>query len=181
MSAPRLIGVSLLVISATCVTACRREVRAFRPLPAATAPAHGTATSELRPGVYEPPPEVASPFLGNAQGLAEGKRLYESFNCVGCHAHGGGAIGPPLMDDKWIYGGRPAEIFDTIVHGRPNGMPSFAGRLSDAQIWQIVAYVQSMSGQAPKDAAPGRSDHMAGISPESSREPAPPVMTGSPQ
>ena len=39
--------------------------------------------------------------------IAEGQRLYNAFNCVGCHAHGGGAIGPALMDDLWIHGSDP--------------------------------------------------------------------------
>jgi cytochrome c oxidase cbb3-type subunit 3 len=94
--------------------------------------------------------------------MSEGKRLYEWFNCAGCHAQGGGgAIGPPLMDDKWIYGSAPQNIFATIVEGRPNGMPSFRGRIPDKEMWQIVAYVRALSGQARKDAAPSRSDHLS--------------------
>ena len=31
-------------------------------------------------------------------------------------------MGPPLMDAKWIYGGEPVQIFDSIVNGRPNGI-----------------------------------------------------------
>ena len=82
-------------------------------------------------------------------------------NCTGCHAHGGGAIGPPLMDDNWIYGSQPDQIFATIVEGRPNGMPSFRGKLPDYEIWQLAAYVRSLSGQTPKHAAPGRDDDHA--------------------
>ena len=36
-------------------------------------------------------------------------------------------MGPPLMDDKWIYGYEPEQVFATIVEGRPNGMPAFGG------------------------------------------------------
>src|SRR5689334_2564830 len=46
-------------------------------------------------------------YQGNAYALSQGKHLFEWFNCVGCHAHGGGAIGPPLMDADWIYGSAP--------------------------------------------------------------------------
>ena len=58
-------------------------------------------------------------------------------------------MGPPLMDDEWIYGSEPENIFATIVEGRPNGMPSFRGRIPDYQVWQLVAYVRSMSGLCP--------------------------------
>src|ERR1044071_3848683 len=49
----------------------------------------------------------------NAYAIAEGKRLYTQLNCVGCHANGGGGMGPPLMDDKWIYGSAPANKIGT--------------------------------------------------------------------
>ena len=69
-------------------------------------------------------------------------------------------MGPPLMDDKWIYGSDPEDIFETIVQGRPNGMPAFGNKIVSDQVWQIVAYVRSMSGLLRKDVAPGRSDDM---------------------
>ena len=46
--------------------------------------------------------------LDNAYAMNEGKRLFNSYNYSGCHAHGRGAIGPALMDDRWIYGAAPA-------------------------------------------------------------------------
>lgn len=77
-------------------------------------------------------------------------------------------MGPALMDDQWIYGHEADQIYRTIVEGRPNGMPTFRGKIPDYQVWQLAAYVRSMSGFAPKDAAPSRSDHMSGKPPESS-------------
>ena len=89
-------------------------------------------------------------------------------------------MGPPLMDDEWIYGNDPENIFATIVEGRPNGMPSFRGKLPEYQVWQLAAYVQSLSGMVPKDAASGRGEEMFVKKPESltpdleqTREPAP--------
>jgi cytochrome c oxidase cbb3-type subunit 3 len=64
------------------------------------------------------------------------------------------------MDDKWLYGERPENIYATIVEGRPNGMPSFRGKIPNQQVWQLVAYVRSMSGQLSKDVSPGRDDNM---------------------
>ncbi len=107
--------------------------------------------------------------------MNEGKRLYESYNCVGCHAHGGGAIGPALMDDRWIYGSAPGNVFATIVEGRPNGMPSFRGRIPDFQVAQLAAYVRSMSGLTSSTWAPGRDDHMNVKPSESTVKKQPPV------
>jgi cytochrome c oxidase cbb3-type subunit 3 len=64
------------------------------------------------------------------------------------------------MDDEWIYGSEPENIFATIIEGRPNGMPSFRGRIGNQQVWQIVAYVRSLSGLTPMDARTTRYDHM---------------------
>jgi cytochrome c oxidase cbb3-type subunit 3 len=64
------------------------------------------------------------------------------------------------MDAKWIYGDQPENIFETIAEGRPNGMPAFGGKIGSDQIWQIVAYVRSLSGLLRKDVAPGRNDAM---------------------
>jgi len=112
-----------------------------------------------------PPGDVES----NAYALSEGQRLYQRMNCAACHAvNGGGAIGPALSDDAWIYGWQPQVIFDSIVHGRPNGMPAFSGRIPDYQVWQMVAYVRSLSGLTSAQAAPGRSDEMSGTPPPNS-------------
>jgi cytochrome c oxidase cbb3-type subunit III len=100
------------------------------------------------------------PYSGNAYGTSEGKRLFTWMNCSGCHANGGGGIGPALMDSLWRYGNRPADIYQTIVAGRPNGMPAFGNRLNAQQTWQLVAYVQSLSAVTPKWVRPGRDDHM---------------------
>ena len=139
---------------------CERERRGFRD----SLPGAGALTmvrqSDLQPGPRTAEASVESPYDGNAYAVGEGKRLFNQYNCSGCHFQGGGGIGPPLMDAEWIYGSEPENIFATIVEGRPNGMPSFRHRIPDQQVWQIVAYVRSMSGLLAKDVAPGRSDDM---------------------
>lgn len=102
----------------------------------------------LAPGPGEPVwerPPAAADHDGNDEMIQAGRQLYAAMNCVGCHSHGGGGMGPPLMDDRWIYGASIEHIFSSIREGRPNGMPSFRGRLPDDQIWQIAAYVRSLS------------------------------------
>jgi cytochrome c oxidase cbb3-type subunit 3 len=140
--------------------ACRREERRLQAPPAEGARLGGIRMGELRPGPKLPAPETATPYEANAYAISEGQRLFGWFNCVGCHAHGGGAIGPPLMDDTWIYGSDPANIYATIVEGRPQGMPSYRGKISDVEVWQLVAYVRSLAGLQPVAATPVRDDHL---------------------
>jgi cytochrome c oxidase cbb3-type subunit III len=145
---------------AVLLSACKREERGFRVSPPAAETMQRIEVSDLRAGQHWPSPPVKNEYEENAYALSEGQHLYEAFNCVGCHAHGGGDKGPALMDDVWAYGSNPEQIFASIVEGRPNGMPTFRGKIPNHQVWQIVAYVRSLSGLANSNAAPGRSDQM---------------------
>ena len=167
-----------LAASLAASASCKREERAFRVSPPSAARAQTVRLTELQPGSAQAPEVTVNEYEQNAYALSEGKRLYEQMNCVGCHFHGGGGIGPPLMDARWVYGSDPSQIFSTIVQGRPNGMPAFRNKLNDDQVWKIAAYVRSLSGQVSMDVAPARSDDMSGPPPEASTERKPPVPTG---
>src|SRR5919202_384540 len=143
---------------ALALVSCERESRRFRESAPGAIAQTPLTLSDLQPGPQTQPVVHKNPDDENAYAVSEGQRLFNAFNCSGCHANGGGGIGPPLMDDEWIYGSDPENIFATIVEGRPNGMPSFRGRLSNYQIWQLVAYVRSLRGLTPKAARPGRAD-----------------------
>jgi cytochrome c oxidase cbb3-type subunit III len=159
-------------------SACERETRDYQQLPAGGARTDSVHLTSLQPGKPGFTGRTESPYEEKAYGIGEGKRLYSAYNCNGCHAMGGGGIGPPLMDDTWIYGSSPDQIYSTIVQGRPNGMPAFGGKVPDQQVWQLVAYVQSLSGQTPQDAAPGRDDDMSAKKPETRKEREQPKQTG---
>ena len=102
-------------------------------------------TSELLAGPPRAQAAMANPYEGDRTATAEGRRYYTWFNCAGCHGGaGGGGIGPPFADEDWIYGGEPANVFQSIVQGRPNGMPSFGGQIPTEQVWKLVAFVRSL-------------------------------------
>lgn len=152
----RLAAVAALVLG----LACKREERRFNAT-YPSAPAYAAVTLDtLQPGVPSPELSVKSPAEGNAYDIAQGKLLFAQWNCTGCHSHGGGGMGPPLMDNEWIYGSSPENIVATIVEGRPNGMPSFRNRITANQLWQLAAYVRSMAGLEAKGPSPGRNDEM---------------------
>jgi cytochrome c oxidase cbb3-type subunit III len=170
-----LLAVSLVLPSA----ACKRETRSFRESPPASM-ANSVAVSYLHPGGGQPPARTISPDEQNAWALNEGKRLFSAYNCTGCHANGGGGMGPALIDEEWSYGHEADQIYRSILEGRPNGMPTWQGKIPDHQIWQLAAYVRSMSGLAPKDAAPSRSDHMSANPPENAAPRKTPKNSGEP-
>lgn len=116
---------------------------------AAPSVAGGAATSVIPVG---PIPGAASsisyrtnPLANNPVSLQEGRKLFDWYNCSGCHGgHAGGGMGPSLRDQVWIYGNRDDQIFDSIASGRANGMPSWGTKIPEQQIWELVTYVKSM-------------------------------------
>jgi cytochrome c oxidase cbb3-type subunit III len=88
---------------------------------------------------------LTNPFDGDPQVKTVGSQLYVAYNCVDCHGvDGSGAMGPSLADGRWHFGGTASEVFESIYQGRPEGMPAWGGRISDADIWRLVAYVRSL-------------------------------------
>ena len=168
MRKQRVLLIALTVLAL--LAACQREQRQFQSPPSAASAINTVQIPPLHAGNAPPMPPVPNAYQENAYAMSQGKRLFSAYNCNGCHANGGGGSGPPLMDDVWIYGSEPQNIFATIVEGRPNGMPSFRGRIPDDQVWQLVAYVRSMSGLAPFDAAPSRNDTLQAKLPEARTE-----------
>jgi cytochrome c oxidase cbb3-type subunit 3 len=158
---------------------CQREDREYASAP--TSNAQPPRQSTLQPGATaaNPADPVGQHYQDNAFHIDEGSRLYRAYNCSGCHANGGGGIGPALMDADWRYGGRIDQIHATILEGRPNGMPSFRGKLTDAQAWQLAAYVRAMSGNVRNDAEPSRREGMA-ATPPLDRLPKQPPHNGDP-
>ena len=162
-------------------SACERENRRFQENPpTATPTSTALVVSDLQPGPAMVLPKVDAPYDDNAWAVSEGKSLFNSMNCSGCHFQGGGGIGPPLMDEEWIYGYEPQQIFSSIADGRPNGMPAWKYTLSTQQIWELVSYVRSLSSLTPKGARNGRDDHMMRKTPEASTPNAVPKMSSTP-
>lgn len=157
--AARTVAVFAALYCVAALSSCQREKRELHPSPTRLA-VYGDAArqSELQPGGPQTQPLVVNPFEGNAYAISEGQRLFAWYNCAGCHANGGGGIGPPLIKQNWTYGGEPANLFDTIIKGRPAGMPSWGGKIPEYQIWQIITFVRSLNNLEPKAATPARLD-----------------------
>ena len=85
----------------------------------------------------------------DAAAAEAGKQVFAD-NCVACHGEDGKgdrAQGAPnLTDPIWLYGGDLASV-EKIIHDGPFGvMPAWSGRLSEAQIRSVMAYVHGLGG-----------------------------------
>jgi cytochrome c oxidase cbb3-type subunit III len=89
---------------------------------------------------------IANPREHDRRAVEEGKALFVSYNCADCHgSEGSGNASPSLQDNRWHFGGTAGEVYESIEQGRPDGMPAWGGRISESQIWALVAYVRSLS------------------------------------
>lgn len=86
----------------------------------------------------------------NAAVVAEGKKVF-STSCASCHGpEGGGIIGPNLVDEYWLHGGKPSEIYKTVAEGvLAKGMPPWSKMLKPDQVKAVVVYITSIAGSHP--------------------------------
>ena len=118
------------------------------PAPTISAPttteAPVTSTTEPATTTTPPTPTVPAADPGDA---AAGKAIFTgtTASCFGCHtlkdAGATGTVGPNLDDKTPPY----ALVIDRVTHGH-GVMPSFADKLSAADIQNVAKYVSSVAG-----------------------------------
>jgi cytochrome c oxidase cbb3-type subunit 3 len=83
-------------------------------------------------------------------GLATAGATVFADNCAACHGDAGlgdraqGA--PDLTDAIWLYGGDTASLLETVTNARFGVMPAWSGRLTEADIRAVSAYVHGLGG-----------------------------------
>lgn len=87
-------------------------------------------------------------LVDDPRAMKMGRRLFAN-NCTVCHgADAGGNFGfPDLSDNDWLYGGSPAAITASIMHGRSGNMPAWGAVLGEEKLGLITEYVLKISGQ----------------------------------
>ncbi len=94
---------------------------------------------------------------GLAEPNAEGAEIY-AIQCASCHMDDGrgdrlqGA--PNLLDAEWLYGSERQQVIDIIYRGPYGVMPGWEGRLDDATIDALAAYVYLLGGGESATAGP---------------------------
>jgi mono/diheme cytochrome c family protein len=84
-----------------------------------------------------------TPDLKDPKVISTGRDLYLEKHCSHCHgANGDGGVN---LTDRDLS--NPDNVFAAIADGRERGnlrMPAWGEVLSEAQIWQVTAYVMSI-------------------------------------
>lgn len=88
-----------------------------------------------------------NPYVGNADAIAAGKKLYND-NCQVCHKpDGSGGMGPNLVDDIVVNTRANTDVgkFEIIHSGAAGAMRPFSKRgMTQDQILQIIAFIDSL-------------------------------------
>lgn len=93
--------------------------------------------------------------------IAGGQAAFKE-NCAACHGVGaGGQVGqfPALIDDDWLWGGKVADIVQTVSYGIRSGheetrdsmMPAFGEMLSADEIDAVATYVMTLSDPSTEE------------------------------
>jgi mono/diheme cytochrome c family protein len=124
-----------------------------------TQPVYWVIEAMMRQSIRFHARDIVAPRLDDADRARAGRSLYAR-NCARCHGAPGVApesfaLGLTPSPANLAYAARewPAkQLFWTIRRGlKMTGMPAWEFRLSDDQIWSLVAYLQVMPGESPND------------------------------
>jgi putative heme-binding domain-containing protein len=88
------------------------------------------------------------------EGIQQGAALFQT-HCTYCHgAQGQGGRGSDLTTGQYKYGGSDANLYGTIRNGvRGTEMP--AVRVTDDEVWKMVAFVKGLGSLPAGDPATG--------------------------
>ncbi|MGH9840166.1 MAG: c-type cytochrome, partial [Blastocatellia bacterium] len=94
-------------------------------------------------------PGQNNPFAGKPEAIQAGKAVYDQM-CAGCHgSRGDGGRGPAVNKGVFKRGNEDASLFNVVKNGiSGTAMPAMG--LSDDEVWQVISYLRSMSGESEK-------------------------------
>ncbi len=117
--------------------------------------------TELHRSVERQARKIHAPPLDDAAFIERGFALYRG-NCVPCHGAPGiapdgfalGLLPPPSNLAFTAREWRPAELYWVVRHGvKATGMPAWEYRLSDRDLWAVVAFLRQLAKLSPADYA----------------------------
>ena len=121
----------------------------------AGAQASRNATAPRRGGNPEAA-KIKNPVPNTAESIAAGKSTY-AWICARCHGGSGKGDGPTTLhgeqpadftDATWVFGPSDGEIFTVIRDGTSVDSESYAERLNETEMWNVVNFLRSLGPPA---------------------------------
>lgn len=129
---------------------------------------------------------------------ARGLRHFESYGCDTCHRQDNGGIGPSLVglygQQEQLADGRTVTVDDSYIresilnpqkqvvqgYGPPSRMPTYAGRVNETELIDLIAYIRSLGGQQQEQGSDGQ-DSLPGAGAEETPGTGPNSSTDGPK
>jgi mono/diheme cytochrome c family protein len=144
------------------------------------APTYKLLDFAMRRSIARRGASISVPALDEPKRIGRGLALYRT-HCVQCHGAPGVAPAPFALGltpapANLAYAGRewpPADIYWTVKHGlKMTGMPAWAFRMNEEELWDVVAFVRAMPLWSPAEyraraatVAEHRHDHPSAATP----------------
>jgi mono/diheme cytochrome c family protein len=150
---------SILVISAGAAAFVRLGFYDISATDQHLAPTYWLLDTAMKYSVRRRAREIDVPDLGEKRLVEKGSALYRA-HCEHCHGGPGTAPAPfalgmtpapvPLVHTARAWA--PAEVFWVVKEGiKMTGMPAWKYRMSDEEIWAVVAYLPAMAAMTPQE------------------------------
>lgn len=91
-----------------------------------------------------------NPLEGHADAITAGMGIYR-VRCADCHGMDARGIRGPDITQVWALGRTDEALFRTIRNGVPGTEMPAVPRLSDLDIWRILAYLKTLATPAPNE------------------------------
>src|SRR6266516_2507562 len=95
-------------------------------------------------------PPAKNPLEGNPDAIRGGMGLYRA-RCADCHGMDARGVRAPDITQVWASGRTDEGLFKTIKEGVSGTEMPANPRISDAEAWQILAYLRTLAAPAPTD------------------------------
>jgi cytochrome c-L len=131
-----------------------------------------------------------NPYIGNADGVKAGKKVYQLYSCAQCHGPiGNGQVGPNLRDDTFQYAKNATDkgMFETIWGGSAGGMGAkgkglmqpddVSQGLTPDEVLKVSAFLRTKAEAKPAEAAPAAAAPVAEAAPAADSAAAAPAAT----
>jgi putative heme-binding domain-containing protein len=107
--------------------------------------------------VQDPP--ARNPLQGNADAIRAGMGIFRA-RCADCHGMDARGVRSPDLTQVWAAGWTDDGLFKTLRRGVPNTeMPPVGDRVSDDEIWKVLAYLRTLAAPAPTDPPRGNAEN----------------------
>jgi putative heme-binding domain-containing protein len=99
-----------------------------------------------------------NPLEGDANAIRAGMGLFRG-RCADCHGMDAHGVRGPDITQVWASGRTDVGLFKTIRNGVAGTEMPANPRVSDVEMWQLLAYLRTLAASAPTDAPRGNAQN----------------------